>query len=663
MNRHEPHHLSDENPNGSNPSNNPRLEELVEQRVDRRSLLGGALGLTAAQFLGAGLLASRTAHARAAATGGETSETNEQLTFTEVPPSSADTIVVPPGYTWSVLVPWGTPLFANSAAFREDASNTAAEQAGQVGFNHDGMHYFSFDERNERGLRQDRGRGLLVLNHEYTDANQIYSAAQGPAITNDAAGREKVQKALNGHGVTVVEVRRDGQGNWSHLVGSRFNRRITGNTPMDFSGPVPANHPMLVSTVTPQPLGTLNNCGHGYTPWGTYLTAEENWNGYFGTANSAWTATALESRYGVTRTGFGYNWHVAEPRFDLDVNRNEANRFGWIVEIDPFDPDSTPVKRTALGRFKHEGATVCEARGRAVAYSGDDENGEYVYKFVSERPWKDHLDRDESPLDHGTLYVARFDADGSGTWLPLVHGTGPLTVANGWVDQADVLIRTRQAADALGATRCHRPEWVAVNPKSKDVYVTFTNGTGNNSPVNSNRNNNPYGHIVRIAEKRRDNTATTFRWDIYLLAGDPAYDPAVPATQPVFGSPDGIWADPDGIVWIQTDISNSSQNLASRGYNNIGNNQMLAADPETGVVKRFLTGPRGCEVTGVITTPDKRTMFVNIQHPGESTSFWNSQFGAPTVSSPSTVSSWPFGGRPRSATVVIRRTDGGRIGD
>ncbi|MEY3162633.1 MAG: hypothetical protein RIT25_2627, partial [Planctomycetota bacterium] len=601
--------------------------------------------------------ASRKAVAQTAV-GAPAATRGSRLGFAEVSPSSADTIVVPPGYTWSVLVPWGTPLFSGVAPFREDASNTSQDQEGQVGFNHDGMHFFPL-ENGSKGSK----RGLLVLNHEYTDASQIYSAATGAGITNDAAGREKVAKALAAHGVTVVEIQQLSNGTWTHVVNSPYNRRVTGNTPMEFGGPVDADHPLLASSISPAPRGTLNNCGHGYTPWGTYLACEENWNGYFGSTDTTWTATALEARYGLTRTGFGYNWHVAEPRFDLTVNRNEANHFGWCVEVNPFEPDSTPVKRSALGRFKHEGATVVEARGRAVAYSGDDENGEYVYKYVSKRPWREDIARGRSPLDEGILYVARFDADGRGTWLPLAHGVGPLTTANGWVDQADVLIRTRQAADAVGATRCHRPEWVAVHPESKDVYVTFTNGTGNNAPVNSNRASNPYGHIVRIVEKRADNTATTFEWDIFLLAGDPAYDATVPANQPIFGSPDGIWADDDGLVWIQTDISNSSQNLASRGYDRIGNNQMLCADPETGEVKRFMTGPRGCEVTGVITTPDKRTMFVNIQHPGESTSYWNTQFGAPTVANPSTVSSWPFGGRPRPATVVIRKVDGGRIGD
>jgi secreted PhoX family phosphatase len=417
---------------------------------------------------------------------------------------------------------------------------------------------------------------------------------------------------------------------------------------------------MLQSAITPSPIGTLNNCAHGVTPWNTYLACEENWNGYFGTDDASWVATPLQARYGVTKAGFSYNWHKAQPRFDLAVNANELNHFGWVVEIDPFDPDSRPVKRTALGRIKHEGATCTERKGRVVVYTGDDENGDYLYKFVGSAPWRVLRALRKSPLDHGTLYVARFNADGTGAWLPLVFGSGPLTAANGWANQADVLIRTRMAADAVGATRLHRPEWVTVHPQTNEVLFTLTNGTGNSAPVNSGRDPNPYGHIVRVNESNVSFTA--FEWDVFLLAGDPAYDPSVPAGQPIFGSPDGIWVDPDGIVWIQTDISNSSQNLASRGYDNIGNNQMLAAIPETGELKRFLTGPRGCEITGVTMTPDQRTMFINVQHPGESTTFWNNQFGAPSPANPKTVSSWPFGGRPRSATVVIRKIGGGKIG-
>jgi uncharacterized protein len=490
-----------------------------------------------------------------------------------------------------------------------------------------------------------------VVNHEYIDRTILYP--DGDAVMTP----EKVAKALAAHGVTVAQIQLFG-GTW-RLVDSRYNRRITGTTPVTFSGPVPANHPKLQASNPP--MGTLNNCSHGVTPWGTYLACEENWNGYFGTQDTTWTPTTEQARYGVSSIGAGYRWHTADPRFDIAVNPNEANRFGWVVEIDPFKPSATPVKRTALGRIKHEGATVTEARGRVVVYTGDDQDGNSIYKYVSSAPWRALRARGKSPLDHGTLYVARFNDDGTGEWLPLTFGAGPLTAAGRWQDQADVLLRTRQAADAVGATKMDRPEWIAVHPRTDDVYATLTNGTsGPNAP--NPRDPNPYGHIIRWRERHGDNTATTFDWDIFLLAGDPRYDPQVRLEEAdIFGSPDGLWFDPDGRLWIQTDISNSSQNLASRGYDRIGNNQMLAADPRTGEIRRFLTGPRGCEITGVITTPDQRTMFVNVQHPGEQTTAW----GNPTPDNPRAVSNWPDfdpTGRPRSATVVIRRRDGGIIG-
>ena len=635
-----------EHSGGVNPSDNETLADLIPARLSRRLVLGG--GLAAAAFT---MLPVRAAGATTTIDGNETDSAamngrrRSLLGFGSVVASSADVLTVPDGYVAEILIPWGTPLLSSGPAWKKDGSNTAAEQAQQIGAHHDGMHFFPLGN----GKEQNR-RGLLVVNHEYID--QIIHYPDGSTTMT----KEKVDKALAGHGVSVVEIALL-NGKW-RLVDSKFNRRITGATPVAYSGPVPVTHPQLQSNNPP--LGTLNNCAHGFTPWGTYLACEENWNGYFG-ATDAFAPTALETRYGLSAAGFGYKWHVGDPaRFDLNANRKEPNRFGWVVEIDPFDPQSTPVKRTALGRLKHEGAKVVESDGRVVVYTGDDEDKEYLYKFISADKWK-KLRRDgKSPLDHGTLYVAKFNADGSGQWLPLVYGQGVLTTANGWVDQADVLLRTRQAADAVGATKLDRPEWVAVNPKRNDLYVTLTNGTSG-SPGISPRNPNPYGHIVHIVEAKDDNTAIEFLWDIFVLAGDPAYDEAVNINGDIYGSPDGIWIDDDGRLWIQTDISNSSQNRTDRGYNNIANNAMVAADPATGETRRFLVGPRGCEITGVITTPDQQTMFVNVQHPGESTTFW----GTPTPANPRLVSNWPDfdpAGRPRSATVVIRKIGGGKIG-
>ena len=635
-----------EGPADVNPSNNASLGDLIAGRPSRRKVIGGGLAAAAATFLPLPVAGGSTAWANG---GGGDSDGSRRwrplLGFAPIATSTADAVIVPDGYVAEVLIPWGTPLFTSGPAWKKDGTNTAAEQAQQVGSHHDGMHFFPMGKGNERSRR-----GLLVVNHEYIDQVILYNDG------STTMTKEKVDRAVAAHGVSVVEIALV-HGKW-RIVDSKFNRRITGATPVAFSGPVTIDHPALQSNNPP--MGTLNNCAMGFTPWGTYLTCEENWNGYFG-ASGAFTPTALEARYGVSAAGFGYKWHVGDPaRFDLNQNRNELNRFGWVVEIDPFDPQSTPVKRTALGRVKHENAKVVESNGRVVIYTGDDEDKDYFYKFVGAETWRKLRSWGKSPLDWGTLYVAKFNADGSGQWIPLVHGQGPLTVANGWADQADVLLRTRQAADVSGATKLDRPEWVAVHPRNNDVYVSLTNGTSG-TPGISPRNPNPYGHIAHIVEAGGDNAALTFRWDIFVLAGDPAYDAAVNVNGDIFGSPDGLWIDDDGRLWIETDISNSSQNLASRGYDRIGNNALLAADPATGEIRRFLVGPRGCEITGIITTPDQQTMFVNIQHPGETTTAW----GTPTPANPRLVSNWPDfdpDGRPRSATVVIRKIGGGKIG-
>ena len=613
---------------------NPTLDEVAEARVSRRAVLGGGLALAAVAVFGTSrLMGSDPAEKPAPAP----PSGSPFLGFEPVPPGTADAIVVPAGYTADVIIPWGQPILSSGPAWRKDASNTAADQAQQIGMGHDGMYFFPTG-----------AGGLLVLNHEYAD--EVLLFPDGAANLT----REKVNKALAAHGVSVVAVALV-DGVW-RAVDSPQNRRITGATPMRFSGPVSDGHPALAANTAP--MGTLNNCANGHTPWGTYLTCEENWDGYFGTGASI-SLTPAEERYGLRKNG--RNWHTVDRRFDLAVNRKEPNRFGWVVEIDPNDPQSVPVKRTALGRMKHETAAVTEGRGgRIVVYTGDDQNGEHLYKFVGSDRWRDMLARGRSPLDHGVLHVARFDERG-GSWVPLVHGQGPLTTANKWIDQADVLLRTREAAGALGATKLDRPEWVAVSPVNGDVFVTLTNGSSGPNPINP-RKPNPYGQIVRLRDSDGDHEAMTFDWDIFVLAGDPQYDRAVKLEEAdVFGSPDGLAIDPDGRLWIATDVSNSSLLLADKGYDRIGNNQVLAADPATGELRRFLTGPPGCEITGITFAPDQQTMFLNIQHPGEATA----AIGAPTPANPRAVSNWPDfdpAGRPRAATVVVRRTGGGKIG-
>ncbi|MEI6321407.1 MAG: PhoX family phosphatase, partial [Pseudomonadota bacterium] len=536
-------------------------------------------------------------------------------------------------------------------------------------------------------------RGLLAINHEYTDEGLLHHSTSISSVTQTAAMTRTSQAA---HGMSVIEVRKVG-GTWGVVRPSSFARRITSNTPMKISGPA-KGHDRMKTAADPlgeNVLGTINNCAHGYTPWGTYLTCEENFNGNFGTTSAALTATpldALEKRYGLSTNGNGYRWHLTDPRFDFRTTRNEPNRFGWVVEIDPFNPASVPVKRTALGRFKHESAAVVVGdNNKVVVYMGDDERNDYIYKFVCSGTFNPtNRGANRNLLDSGTLYVAKFNSDNTGTWIPLVYdatnanGLGP---ANGWLDQGDIVIRARQAADRLGATMMDRPEWIAVHPTTREVYCTLTNnvrrgalpasvnnpdgstaGAGANPPVDAAnpRADNRYGHIIRWRETGNDVAATTFEWDIFVLAGDSLNasanlqgninDSGVPGSSD-YGAPDGLWFDANGRLWVQTDQKGDGVS----DWVNIGSNTMSAIDPSNGKTYRFVTSPRNCEVTGVITTPDGKTMWINIQHPGEE---WSGTF--------TNKSTWPDSGvngatgvplsKPRSSTVLITKDDGGVIG-
>ncbi|OMQ16520.1 hypothetical protein A7K94_0201935 [Modestobacter sp. VKM Ac-2676] len=634
----------------SNPSTQPRFADVVQAHVSRRAVLGGGM-LAAAGFLTSSILGAPPAQAHRGRPGAPVEPAAGLLGFQAVPLGYGDEIVVPPGYSATTLIPWGTPILGSYPAFvpgSPDAGvaggNTAEDQAQQIGMHHDGMHFFGFT----RGARENT-QGMLVVNHEYTDEFYLHTGAfveDYTEVARDSYTADMVRKSQNAMGVGIVEVKRTGKG-WEVVRGHR-NRRITATTEMTFSGPA-AGTGLLRTAADPEgmrPLGTFNNCSHGVTPWGTYLTCEENFNGYFAVEEGAYdpAIAALTERYGVG--GDRFNWALHDPRFVVTpTDPNEPNRFGWVVEIDPFDPDSTPVKRTALGRVKHEGAFVhVAANGHVVVYMGDDQADDYAYKFVSAGPWESMRAAGKSPLDEGTLHVARFADDGSGTWLPLVHGEGPLTAANGFADQAEVLVKTRLAADAVGATPMDRPEWTTVDQTTGMVYLTLTNNTGRETPDAANpRPENRWGQIIRWQEAGGDHTATSFSWDLFLLAGPPESGATIDG-QDAFSSPDGLWADPDGRIWVQTD---GTQPLEA-------NDQMLAADPTTvdadGVpeIRRFLTGVIGCEITGVITTPDQRTMFINVQHPGEDGG-----------------STWPHEGgltTPRSATVVITKDDGGVIG-
>ncbi|UDF36643.1 UNVERIFIED_ORG: PhoX family phosphatase [Shinella sp. XGS7] len=629
----------------SNRSANASIHEVSDPA--RRRLLGGGLGLGVSLGLG-GLLAPLAG----CATGGS-GQGGPLFSFKSVPVSTADRVLVPEGYTVQVIAPWGDPvgLSGESPAFKFDGSNSAAEQEAQLGMHHDGIHFFSQD-----GSRS----GLLVMNHEYTDDGLLHP--DGMKTWNAA----KVKKAQAAHGVSVIEVAQQADGRWALVRPSPWARRITANTPMQLSGPA-AGHALMKTAADAsgrRVLGTFNNCASGITPWGTYLTCEENFINYFKGPDQP---DAHQTRWGLKKgeTG-GYRWAEFDERFDAAKHPNEANRHGWVVEIDPHDFSSTPIKRTALGRAAHEGATVAQTReGRAVVYMGEDARFEYIYKFVSRdkiRPGGAKANAEL--LDHGTLYVARFEADGRGRWLPLRHGEGPLTAAQGFADQGEVLIKSRQASDALGATKMDRPEWIAVDPQGF-VYCTLTNNSnrgGANQPgvdAANPRANNSMGHIIRWKEDG-DFDGERFAWNHFLLAGDPSNERAEAKGNvqgDALGCPDGLWVDGRGILWIQTDMSTSA--MGKGDLKNLGNNAMLAADPRTGEVRRFLVGPAGCEITGATGTPDGRTMFINIQHPGESPSERSDP------AEPRKISNWPdfrADGRPRSATLVIRKADGGVIG-
>ncbi len=646
----------------SNHSTNPHIQDVIS--LGRRKVLAGGAAMGALAFLGASLPGlAQAAEPMARGIKDVPFRRRTRLPFAPVAVTRADTITVPAGYTATTFIPWGTPITGRYPAWLEDASNSAEDQAQQVGMHHDGMHFFPMNAR--LGGRQS-DHGLLVLNHEYIDAPLLHP--NGPTVVDGKrANVDEVRKEINAHGVSVVEIRRGPRGDWSVLPSSR-NRRITGATPMRIEGPA-RGHALMRTRYSPSGTstrGTLNNCSNGHTPWGTYLTCEENWAGYFASADSELPREL--SRYGVRGSG-RYGWEtVAGDEFErfnatrtaADASgdyRNEPNTFGWIVEIDPFDPTSTPVKHTALGRFAHEGLVFAPVKpGRpVVCYSGDDSQNEYIYKYVSRDRYRPQRS-DGRLLDDGTLYVARFNPDGSGDWLALDCDNPDFQRACEaagirFADQGEVLVNTRLAADIVGATKMDRPEWGAVHPDTGDVYFTLTNNSSREQAIPSNpRTPNAYGHIIRWREASRDFAGTRFNWDLYLLAG-PESDSRSPAGRALDGSnimasPDGLWFDDEGRLWIQTDMSGSQLRTGP-----FGNNQMLVSDPRNGETRRFLVGPLGAEVTGITATPDFRTLFVNIQHPGEGSTSTNF------------TSSWPdgTGRRPRSATVIISREDGKRL--
>ncbi|MFY8040820.1 MAG: PhoX family protein [Bosea sp. (in: a-proteobacteria)] len=641
---------------GSNASLNATLGEVIAARFHRRDLLKGTLAVTAmaATVSPLALTAAGKANAQGA-------NTTPSFNFREVAAGSDERHHVAEGYDADVLISWGDKVLPGAPAF-DPETQTPAKQAGQFGYNNDYLGYIPID-----GSR----RGLLVVNHEYTNEELMFPSLSGRqdlrTVRFKEMTRDLVDIEMMAHGGSVLEVARGTNGKWSVVDGSRFARRITAETPMEITGPA-AGHERMKTSYDPagrMVRGMLNNCAGATTPWGTWLTCEENFNGYFwGTSEGHREAGNLR-RYGAP--GNWYNWGQHHERFDVAKEPNEVNRFGWVVEIDPMDPASVPKKRTALGRFKHEGAAnIINGDGRFVVYQGDDERFDYVYRFVTEASVdRTNAANNRDILDRGTLHVARYNADGTGVWLLLVFGQGPLTAANGFSSQADVLIETRRAADLLGATKMDRPEDVEASPKTGKIYVMLTNNsrrTAAQVDAANPRAENRFGHIVEMTPNGGDHAASGFTWEVMLRCGDPAIAAVGATFHPStskdgwFGMPDNCAFDADGRLWIATDGNAPSKTGRADGVW-----ALETEGPARGTSKLFFRCPNGAELCGPEMTPDMETFFVAIQHPGEADD--DDPNAQPvTFNTPSTR--WPDfkdGVPPRPSIVAITRRGGGKI--
>ncbi|SIQ13663.1 hypothetical protein SAMN05880582_101872 [Rhizobium sp. RU20A] len=610
------------------------FDRVVERAVSRRGFLGGilAFGSAAAAMGTIGQLMSSTAV--------EAADATSRFPFTPVPAGTDATVHVPDGYNWNPLAKWGQPLFSNVADV-DPAKGVSLENSDKVfGENTDGMELFVVG-----------GHQLIAVNHEYV--NPEINLPHAPEGVPQSADDVKILQ--NMQGVTVMEVA-EGENGWQIVLDSPFNRRIHHNTPMMLSGPAAGSDLLKTEadTTGTECLGTLNNCGAGKTPWGTYLTCEENFNGYFGSTDANFALPEDYKRYGIAAESV-YSYEKFDARFDVSKNPNEPHRFGYVVEINPADASSKPVKRTALGRIKHENAAVTVARdGRVIVYMGDDERGEFLYKFVSTGIYVPGGDT-STLLDDGQLYVAKFSDDGTGEWLALTpEATG--------MKADEICVFTRKAASKVGATTMDRPEWVAINPVAVEAYCALTNNSrrgemkdgklrtnagGDELALNAvnPREKNGYGQIVRWYPENDDHADGKFKWDLFCMAGNPSVHKDAYAGSSninegnMFNSPDGMMFDTTGLLWIQTDGEDTNEG----DFAGQGNNQMLAGDPVTGRIERFLTAPKGAEVTGQTWSADKRTHFVGIQHPDA-----------------------PFpdgeGKLPRSTIVAIKRADNAMIG-
>ena len=658
---------------GVNAPRVPTIGDVIATRMSRRDIMKGALGFTAI---------AATVSPVAFAAGRARAQGAGSFDFEEIEATVTADHAVAPGHDADILIRWGDPVTADAPEF-DPANQTAEAQSKQFGYNNDYIGTVPHPDAPD-----DPNRLLMVVNHEYTNEELMFPGLglQDEPTLDDAGNEvapafsgmtaELVEIEMNAHGGTVIEIARGADGKWSTVTDSPYNRRIMLSTPMRIAGPA-AGHPKMQTNADAtgtQALGTVNNCAGGITPWGTWLMAEENFNGYFWGEDEAASdqegleddpAKVLYARYGVP--GNWYAWGRFHDRFDVSKEPLEPNRFGWIVEVDPSDPSSTPVKRTALGRFKHEGAeAVVNADGRVVLFLGDDERFDYVYRFVTAQA-HDPANPNPDLLDEGTLSVARFEEDGSVTWMPLVHGEGPLMAENGFEDQGDVLIQARRAGDFLEATPMDRPEDVEPNPERGTVYVMLTNNTrrkpGDENPANP-RPENVFGHIVEITAPEGDFAADTMRWDILVRCGDPSVAEVGATFAPGttengwFGMPDNCAVDAEGRLWIATDGNSFEDSGRADGIWALG-----TEGEERGLSRHFYRVPVGAEMCGPRFTEAGDTLFVAVQHPGDGGQEWPEFGRTSTFEDPSTR--WPDfqdGTPPRPSVVSITKQGGGRIG-
>ena len=644
---------------GRNKSDAPTIGDVVASRFGRRDFLRGSLTATAvAATFGPSMLTPNEASA----------QTASRYVFDEIQHGVDETHHVAPGYSANVLIRWGDPVTSDAPAF-DPMNQTAAAQEKQFGYNNDYVGFVSLPYGSDSS-----DHGLLCVNHEYTNEEVMFPGIGGRQDRNDFPNltRDHVEIEMAAHGGSIIEIQKTGN-TWEVVADSPYNRRISlRSTPMTISGAAAGSDRMKTSAdiTGTRVIGTINNCAGGITPYGTYLMAEENFHGYFwGELNEDHPEFANYDRYGVP--GGWYNWGEHFERFNINQEPNEANRFGWMVEVDPLDPNSIPVKRTALGRFKHEGAeSLVNGDGRVAVYMGDDERFDYLYKFISANTINtEEREANFGLLDEGTLYVAQFHDDGTLNWLPLVHGEGPLTADNGFASQADVLIDTRLAADALGATPMDRPEDVEPNPVTHKIYVMLTNNsrrTEEQVDAANPRAENLFGHIIEITEEGDDHGATTATWDMLVVCGNPAdgevgamWNPAT-TENGWFAAPDNCAVDHQGRLWITTDQGS--------GWSRSGTaDGVWALETEgdlRGTGKMFYRVPLGAEMCGPRFTPDDTTLFVAVQHPA--TDGVNAYPGferSSTFEDPATR--WPDfqdGVPPRPSVVTITKDDGGPIG-